>query len=69
MFRARQAKQPKAVVCAACRKATWPTRAAARARMKEIEARPNWSPPPGWTANVYLCASGSGWHWGHTKAS
>jgi len=58
-----------APLCAPCRKATWPTRAAARARMRQVVTRPDYVVRHDHALNVYPCPNGDGWHWGHFRAS
>lgn len=63
----RQRQQDVAQTCPTCRKAAWPTRAAAKERMRQVTSRPDYVPPPIGRPSVYECPSGSGWHWGHDK--
>lgn len=51
------------VVCPHCRRATWPTRTAAKEGMRQVTARPNFTSPEGFTTVVYQCPMEHGWHW------
>jgi hypothetical protein len=59
-----------APTCPTCRKGAWPTRSAARAKMREVISRPDHRPPPaGVEINAYVCPDGHGWHWGYRIVS
>lgn len=51
------------VVCPHCRRATWPTRTAARQGMRQTTAKPDFVTPTGFTTVVYRCPADHGWHW------
>jgi len=62
-YRAWHREEPAAMVCPHCRRATWPTRSAAKESMKATTDRPDWTCPDGFTTVVYPCPAEHGWHW------